>query len=92
MAVIEVGELTVKLVAAIKPNFTAVTATKLVPVIVTEVPPTVDPEVGLTAVTVGSVDLLDEGPEAVMSAATAPEVPAGLWGAVGCTALETLVS
>ena len=31
---------------------------KLVPVMVTEVPPAVDPEVGLTAVTVGDVGVV----------------------------------
>ena len=36
------------------PNFTAVAPVKLVPVIVTVVPPAVGPEVGLTAVTVGA--------------------------------------
>ena len=51
--VIEVVELTVAGDAALFPNFTAVTPLKLVPVIVTDVPPAVGPEVGDTAVTVG---------------------------------------
>ena len=50
----EVALLTVKVVAAVAPNFTAVAPVKLVPVTVTEVPPVVGPEVGLTAVTVGA--------------------------------------
>ena len=72
----EVALLTVKVVAAVAPNFTAVAPVKLVPVTATDVPPVVGPEAGLTAVTVGSVE-----PElvAVMRTATAPERPAGLW-------------
>ena len=54
VAVIEVALLTVKVVAAVAPNFTAVAPVKLVPVMVTEVPPAVGPEVGLTPVTVGT--------------------------------------
>ena len=53
----EVALLTVKVVAAVAPNFTAVAPVKLVPVTVTEVPPVVGPEVGLTAVTVGAGDV-----------------------------------
>ena len=56
VAVIEVAQLTVTPVAAVVPNFTAVTPVKLVPVMVTEVPPPVGPRVGLTPVTVGVVD------------------------------------
>ena len=48
VAVMEVALLTVKVEAAVVPNFTAVAPVKLVPVIVTEVPPVVGPEVGLT--------------------------------------------
>ena len=55
-AVICVAELTVKLVAAVLPNFTAVAPVKLVPVMTTVVPPAVGPVLGLTAVTVGTVD------------------------------------
>ena len=51
---IDVAELTVKLVALVTPNFTAVTAVKLVPVTVTEVPPVGNPVAGATAVTVGA--------------------------------------
>ena len=55
VAVTEVGLSTVKVVAATVPNLTPVTPTKLVPVMVTDVPPTEGPELGLTAVTVGGV-------------------------------------
>jgi len=54
VAVIDVALLTVKLVALLAPNFTAVAPVKLVPVIVTDVPPVVGPAGGLTPVTVGS--------------------------------------
>ena len=50
---IEVAELTVKLVAAVEPNLTAVAPVNLVPVIVTEVPPAAGPALGSTLVTVG---------------------------------------
>ncbi len=53
VAVIEVGELTVKLVALAAPNFTAVAAVKLVPVTVTDVPPASGPPVGESDVTAG---------------------------------------
>ena len=49
------AEFTVKLVAALPPNFTEVAPVKFVPVIVTEVPPKGQfPTDGLTAVTVGA--------------------------------------
>jgi hypothetical protein len=44
----------VKLVAAVVPNVTAVAVVKSVPVIVTDVPPVVGPDVGVTLVTVGA--------------------------------------
>ena len=44
VAVIEVAELTVKLVALVAPNLTAVAPVKPVPVIVTDVPPAVGPD------------------------------------------------
>jgi hypothetical protein len=53
VAVIEVALVTVKLVAAIDPNLTALAPVRFVPVIVTLVPPPNAPAVGLTAVTVG---------------------------------------
>ncbi len=49
-----VAELALKLVAGVPANVTAVAPVKFVPVIVTVVPPLVLPEVGLTAVTVGT--------------------------------------
>ena len=54
VAVIEVAELTVKPVAGVAPNVTAVAPVKLVPVIVTEVPPVDGPDVGEIKVTVGA--------------------------------------
>jgi uncharacterized membrane protein len=55
VAVIEVALFTVKLAAFAFPNLTAVAPVKLVPVIVTVVPPPPGPLVGFTAVTVGTV-------------------------------------
>jgi len=52
-AVIEVAELTVKLVALAEPNLTAVAPLKFVPVMLTEVPPVTEPSLGLTFVTTG---------------------------------------
>ena len=52
-AVMLVGELTVKLVAAVFPKVTAVAPKNPVPVSVTVVPPEVGPEVGLRPVTLG---------------------------------------
>ncbi len=49
VAVIWVLETTVKLVAAVVPKWTAVAPVKLVPVMVTMVPPAVGPVVGATA-------------------------------------------
>ena len=57
VAVIEVALLTVNEVAAVAPNFTAVAPVKLVPVMVTEVPPAAGPVVGLTIVTVGAATI-----------------------------------
>ena len=54
VALIEIAELTVKLVALVAPNLTAVAPVKLVPLIATTVPPVVGPEFGLTRVTVGA--------------------------------------
>jgi hypothetical protein len=54
VAVIEVAELTVKPVAGVAPNVTAVVPAKLVPVMVTEVPPAPGPEVGEIEVAVGA--------------------------------------
>ncbi len=69
------------------PKVTALAPVKLEPVMVTPVPPAVDPVAGLTAVTVGGWAVA----WATKSAATA-EVPAAeLWEAVGCTAPEPQV-
>jgi hypothetical protein len=54
VAVIDVAELNVKLAAAVAPNVTAVTPVKLVPVMVTMVPPACGPAVGEIDVTVGA--------------------------------------
>ncbi|MGA8724369.1 MAG: hypothetical protein WB565_04965, partial [Acidimicrobiales bacterium] len=54
VAVIWVSETTVKVEAAVVPKVTAVAAVKPVPVMVTEVPPAVGPEVGATELTVGT--------------------------------------
>ena len=43
-----------KLAAGVVPNLIVVEPLKLVPVIVTEVPPAVGPSLGLTVVTVGA--------------------------------------
>ncbi len=53
VAVIDVAELTVKPVALVAPNLTAVAPVKLVPVIVTVVPPPAGPDVGEIEVTAG---------------------------------------
>ncbi len=52
--VMDVEEFTTRPVPATVPNFTAVAPVKPVPVTVTVVPPAVEPEVGLTPVTVGT--------------------------------------
>jgi hypothetical protein len=54
VAVIEVAELTVKPVALVAPNLTAVAPVNAVPVIVTDVPPVAGPDVGEIDVTVGA--------------------------------------
>jgi hypothetical protein len=54
VAVIEVAELTVKVVALVAPNFTAVAPVNAVPVMVTDVPPVAGPDVGEIDVTVGA--------------------------------------
>jgi hypothetical protein len=54
VAVIEVPEMTVKLVAGVAPKVTAVAPVRFVPVIVTEVPPARGPDVGEIEVTVGA--------------------------------------
>ena len=54
VAVICVFELTTKLDAGAPPKLTEVAPAKLVPVMVTALPPAVGPAVGLSAVTVGA--------------------------------------
>jgi hypothetical protein len=78
LAVSEVAELTLNEVAATEPNLTAVAPVKPVPVTVTEVPPAVGPEDGLTEVTVGVLGGGPPVPPASMRRATAPETPLGL--------------
>jgi hypothetical protein len=84
-AVIEVAELTVKLVAAVVPNCTAVAPVKPVPVTVTLLPPAVGPLVGLMPVTVGaalyvnwSAELVALVPPEVVTVTFTVPVPAGL--------------
>lgn len=50
---IDVAEVTLKPVAGVVPNFTAVAPVRFVPVMVTTVPPRVDPVAGDSAVIVG---------------------------------------
>ncbi len=90
VTVIEVVEFTTTPVPATVPNFTPVTPLKPVPVMVTLVPPAVDPEVTLRPVTVGAGGGAPF--EAVSSSPTAEDVPAGDWVAVGATVPDTLVS
>src|SRR5579863_33707 len=90
VAVMDPALLTVKLVAATLPNFTALAPVKLVPVMVTMVPPAVEPEAGLRPVTVGGGG--GAPVEALRSMPRAEEVPAGDWVATGETDPVTLVS
>ena len=52
-AVIEVSELMVKLLAGVDPNNTAVTPVKFAPLMVTGVPPQLEPELGFNPVIIG---------------------------------------
>jgi hypothetical protein len=61
VAVIVVLFVTETFVAAVPPNVTVAPAAKFVPVIVTDVPPAVDPLLGLKLVTVGAVDPVPPG-------------------------------
>ena len=54
VAVMEVAEFTVTAVAVMVPNLTVAEEVKLVPVMVTEVPPVVGPLVGVIEVTLGT--------------------------------------
>ena len=62
VAVIEVSLLNVNDVAFVAPNVTAVTPVKPLPVIATDVPPSVEPVAGAMPVTVGlmAVTLIDD--------------------------------
>jgi hypothetical protein len=94
VAVISVALTTTTLVAAATPNVTVAPAAKLVPVIVTAVPPPVDPAFGDTPVTVGGrlyvkpLAKLPLFPLTVTVTVTAPALPAGVV-AVICVALTT---
>ena len=54
VAVMEVEELTVTLLAAVEPNLTVDVAVNPVPVMATELPPARGPAEGLTPLTVGA--------------------------------------
>lgn len=74
-AVSEESLSTVKAVAATAPNRTWVAPVKLVPVTVTDVPPELGPEAGLTAVTVGGGPVLNVNQSAgALTAEVPPEV------------------
>jgi hypothetical protein len=85
VAVIDVSEMTVNVVAGLFPKLTAVAPVKLVPVIVTIVPPAVDPLVGDRLVTVGAAtyvnssagEIAETPPGAVTVTSTVPTDPAG---------------
>jgi hypothetical protein len=85
-AVMDMGELTVKLVALVEPKLTVVAPVKLVPAMVTEVPPPVDPVFGVTEETVGAAtyvnwsaaDVADVPTGVVTVTSTVPGDPAGL--------------
>ena len=64
VAVIEVLLTTVTFVAALTSNFTVAPEVKFVPVIVTDVPPAVDPELGETDVNVGGCGCCVPPPDA----------------------------
>jgi hypothetical protein len=82
VVVILVLETTVKEAAAVVPKFTDVAPVKLVPVMVTGVPPAIGPDVGETALTVGratnvkwSLGLVGEVPLGLMTVtSTVPAV------------------
>ena len=98
VTVTDVAVLAVIPVAPLTPKATAVAPLRLAPVITTVVPPLTGPVVGLRPVTVGR----DPGGggggggteevEALSSAPTVEEVPAGDWVALGARAPDTLVS
>jgi hypothetical protein len=75
---------TTTLVANVPPNVAVAPAAKLVPVIVTAVPPAVDPLLGLTLLTVGGTTYVNAlaklplCPLTVTVTVTAPALPAGV--------------
>src|SRR5271167_4743691 len=76
---------TTTFVAAALPNVTVAPAAKFVPVIVTAVPPAVDPLLGVTLLTVGCVMYVNalarlppSPPGLVTVTVTAPALPAGV--------------
>ena len=86
---------TTTLVAAVPPNVTVAPAAKFVPVIVTAVPPAVDPLFGETLLTVGTTTYVNPlaklppaAPGFVTVTVTAPALPAGVV-AVICVPLTT---
>src|ERR1700722_1739324 len=75
-AVISVEETSTTLVAPVDPKSTSAGEVKLLPVIVTVLPPAVDPEVGLTVVTAGAATYVNS---------SADEVELVPWGVVTVT-------
>jgi hypothetical protein len=82
-AVMDVAEVTVTFGASVAPNITFVTPVKLVPVMITEVPPVVGPVVGLIFVTVGRLE-----PRAGATNTNAPAIASE--SAHGATPIGTL--
>jgi hypothetical protein len=80
----EVDEINTTEVQLVPPTVTVAPDTKSVPVKVIEVPPTVDPKVGLTLTNVGGTayvnedDKVDEVPLLETTTSLAPAVPAGV--------------
>jgi hypothetical protein len=100
IAVMLLAEFTVKLVAGVPPNSTAVAPVKPVPVMVTEVPPAVVPLAGLRPVIAGAAALIvnvapdDVPPELVTVTVAVPGVairPGGT-SALSCVALTKLLA
>ena len=87
MAVIWVSLSTETIVAAVEPNVTVAPVTKFVPVMLTEVPPDVDPLLGLTLLTVGAgaetaekvTICMTHGPEVTVAVALLLPVVVTIW-------------
>jgi hypothetical protein len=94
VAVMLVPLTTVTFVAAALPNVTVAPVAKFVPVIVTAVPPAVDPLVGETLLTVGATAYVNPllrlplSPLTVTVTVTAPALPAGVVHVI-CVELTT---